>query len=234
MFCNSCGNKIEDGVKFCTSCGKPIEQATEITPTISKDVQTKVVKERKPLIAKSTATSIGIALLLAVLYAGISSIFVLLLNMSDTILVKSAFDKDMNGYLTLQEFLDILLNGNRIFNPTTVSTAIGSAVYIFIYAVPAFAGLALIAAFIGKKSVALHTVFSIMSVISAAVVAVAAPISIKLVPEIKQAIAINMGMLFEDIKAFSYTKLFIFAGVIIVLLIASCIVAGVLNKRRAK
>lgn len=226
MFCHFCGKEIDDNAKFCVHCGENLDSVKEVT-------QNTVVKEKKPIITKATIITTGLCLLLLVLYAGIAFLLIQLLHADDTILIKSSFDDDLVKTLTLKEFLDILLDGNRIFNPTMLSTSIGLGLSLFIYATPAFAALAFISACIGKKTAAINTVFSIMSILSAIAVAIVTPISVKLVSELKLALAYNQRMLSEDIKAFSYAKPIVYSAIVMVLVIVTGIVTRILNKRRA-
>lgn len=42
MYCNNCGNKINDGAKFCCECGKPIPPVASITKQTSKHSKTTI------------------------------------------------------------------------------------------------------------------------------------------------------------------------------------------------
>lgn len=242
MFCPACGKSLADDAKFCNGCGKQINSSVIEIPQTTTEVNIDPVPENKPVAEKKKLNinvkklfiKIGIGILLTALYVGISAIFLMVLNTDESIVINTIYESDVSHHVTLEKFLEILIDGNRIFNPTMVSTALGIGLYILIYAVPIFAGIALVTTLINKRFFSLNIVFSIISVISAAAVALVTPAAVKFVPELNQAIGVNNGIIFDDIAEFEFEKLVIFAAIAAAFIVAIIIVTIIYNKRGIK
>lgn len=51
MFCNNCGNKLDDGAKFCMNCGKPVEAAPKTAVpqfAVASDLDANSIPKRTP------------------------------------------------------------------------------------------------------------------------------------------------------------------------------------------
>lgn len=176
---------------------------------------------------------IGLSALLVLLYAGIALLFFLLLDMEETIALKTLFDDDVCGYLTFREYLTLLTEGNRIFYPTVVSTALGMGMHVLIWAVPVFGLLAVIGAIARKGAGRLYTAACVVSSLTAVLTGLIVPLSMWLIPGMRQALAVSGGVIFADMDGVSVMMLLIFAAAALVLVIAAGIVTAMLNKRRA-
>ncbi len=262
MFCPRCGNEIKTGASFCGKCGKELKVAkkdttptTSVSPTIpvsttqrnisqfnpsrafsprpTKVIKPKSQKSISSVLTKNNVITFFIFLALIACYIGIIIILTSLLNTGDAIIVDVDYKKDTIISITLKEYLDLLVVGNRLFNPTAISTAIGICVYLFIYGAPAFIVLNFIYLIFNKKVLSIHICSSIFSVISALISLLAIPLSLLLVADFKSALALRLCVLLEDISLLSYTKLIINAIIVIVLAILSAVIAIILNKRRS-
>ncbi len=243
MFCPNCGHNVKASMTFCEKCGSRLDssanncltpQNTKNTIIINNPPPAQAVKSTTPLIKKSTLANAGLSLLLIAIYVGISFIFILLINMKDTILIETAYDASQQSYMTLKEFLDFLISGNRIFNPTFISSILAISTYLLVYSVPVFAVIGILATILRKKQVAFHAVFSVMIALASITVAIIIPLSAILIPELRQAISISVGVIFEDINQFSSNTLIIFAIISLILLVLSGVITALLNKRRSK
>lgn len=235
MFCPYCGKENENDAVFCEDCGKSIlDSPPEQKPAEPKAPVSKPVKERSPLIAKSTVKKILLALCLILLYAGISTLFIVMLNLENAITVKTIFDDDVTKSITLNNLLSDLISGNKVFNPTTLSLAFGMGLYALIYSVPAFALIAIAGAFCSKKTFAFYTVSSIITVLSVAASILIAPLSAIIIPGFKQAIAASAGVVLDDVGKITFIPIIIFSAIIIILLVASAIVTVTLKKEGLK
>ncbi len=205
-----------------------------VQPKIKKAKPVKEKKVREPLFTKDKMTTFGLSALLFAIYAGISLIFILLLNMEGTISVETVSNSKRDITLTLSECLNIMISGNRIFNPTAMSTAAGLATYIFVYATPAFALVAFMCYIFKTKAVYMNIASTIVSGITALTTALVVPMATVVVSGYKQALSINAQVLFDDIDKITTTKLLIFVGINVALIIASFVITLILKKRRAK
>ena len=239
MFCPHCGSQNDNNSTFCGSCGKPLDPSPAAAPqtatqVLPKRVAPAVTKPTAPLITKEAMVKGTLAVILTLLYAGLAALFIMMLNFEDTIAVESAFDSGAGGHLTLKTFLDVLVGGNRIFNPTPLSAAIGIGAYILIYSVPAFALMALIGTFIDKKGSRLYVVSTIITAMASAAIIAVIPVATKLLPDFKQALSVNAGLIFDDVDNLSFTSFIIVAAIAVVLIIITGIITSMFNKRRAQ
>ncbi|MBQ9742871.1 MAG: zinc-ribbon domain-containing protein [Ruminococcus sp.] len=199
-----------------------------------KPKKQKVKKEKSPVDSKKLLITCVLTLILFCLYALTSYIALALPSMEDTIIVSTISDSDNEIGITLGEMLSVMIHGNRIFYPTAISSALGTITYIFLYSVPVFAGLAFVGSVINKRATSLNIAFSVISLISAAVSALVVPVTVMLIPEFKQLLSINAGVVFNDIGKLSCTKLMIFAGLTVLLVIASIVFSAIVKVRRNK
>lgn len=256
MFCPQCGKELKADVIFCNGCGKRLQKEPEVsttpavaqTPTVVQvptvvqkpavvqaPADTPAPKEKKPSIfTKDNFTKAGLILLSGVLYALVAVLFLFIININDTISIKTLFDDDISKHMTLNELLIIMIKGNRIFNPTAISTALGIWTYLLIFSLPVFALISYINILISKKSNRLHIVFCVIVGLSAVTNAVITPVSVKLVSGLKQAISVSVGILPEDIDTFGFIPLIIASVIAVVITVISTIVIFSLRKRRGK
>lgn len=232
MFCPYCGKENENDSLFCVDCGKQLSEPQPITPAPQTPI--KKPKERSPLITKEVRNKWLIALILILLYTGISALFIILLNLENSIAIKTVFDDDVTKHITLNQLLKAFVSGNKVFNPTTVTLALGVGTYTLIYSVPVFSVIALIGTFSGKKVFGLYTVSSVVTVLSVAATLLIAPLSLILIPDFKQVISASAGIVFNDFDKITFIPIIVFSVLIIALLVAIGIVTGLFNKRRTK
>ncbi len=232
MFCPHCGKENDNGVAFCGSCGKAINKPT--SAPVNRTVKPYVVKNTNPLITKDRMIFGILSFIAILLYFSVFAFFIVLLNNSSAVSLNTIFDSEITGNVSFSEVLKILISGNRIFNPTIISTAFGVGIYCLIYSLPVFAVFALYGIFSGKKRVAFTTLFCIITVITAAVSVAVTPVSVALIPGFKQALASSGSVLGNDVKSVSYIMVIVFAAIALVLLIASMIYTNFFVKRRAK
>ncbi len=199
-----------------------------------KPKKQKAKKAKSPVDTKKLLITCVLTLILFCLYATTAYIALALPSMEDTILVSTVSDSKNEIGITLGEMLSVMINGNRIFYPTAISSALGTITYIFLYSVPVFAGLAFVGSIINKRATSLNIAFSVISLLSAVVSALVVPMTIMLIPEFKQLLSINAGVVFNDIGKLSCTKLMIFAGLMVLLIIASVVFSAIVKARRNK
>lgn len=251
MFCPKCGKQIDSNMKFCAGCGadlasvpvqqntqpapKPIPPVKPFKPIKPAKITNKAPSESGKLkFTKNDAIDMGLWLGLAASYVCISLIFIMIFNMEKTISVASIFNNSFKSQISLQNFMDILSMGNRLFNTTVLSKALSIGIEIFFYSVPAFAALALASTFFSKGKLVFHVTSSIVSFISAILLAVVVPVSFGLIPGFKTALGTRIGMLPEDMGKISYTPFIIHAIAVALLIAISTVFAVMLNKRRNK
>ena len=178
--------------------------------------------------------TIILAIVLTLVYAAMAIIPFLILDRSDTVVVSTVFDDDVFGYFTLEGFAKLLTDGNKLFNPTAISLTLGISLHVLTYCVPIFAAISLIASYVNKKSVSLHVLSSIMTTLYAALIAVIAPVSVWLIPNFKDALAVSLKFIMGDVAAVSSTAFIIVAGIMVGLVVIASILVGILKARRAK
>ncbi len=251
MFCPKCGKNIDSNMKFCAGCGADLTSVTtqqNTQPTPKPIPPAKPLKPIKPVkftqktssesgklkFTKDDAINLGLWLGLAASYVCMSLIFILIFDMEKTISITSIYNSSFKSQLSLQNFMDILSMGNRLFNTTVLSKALSISVGLFFYSVPAFAVLALASTIFSKKSLIFHVTSSIISFVSAILLAVVVPVSFGLIPEFKTALATRIGMLPEDMGKITYTPFIIHAIAVALLIAVSTVFLVILNKRRNK
>jgi len=263
VFCTDCGKKVNEpqvqqtqtttaaggnespkvtpAVTTQTAPVKSIPAPTPkaVPPVIPKPAPApkpvKVKKEHKPIkINKKVIVTIILAIVLTLVYAAMAVIPFLLLDRADTVVVSTVFDDDVFGYFTLEGFAKLLTDGNKLFNPTAISLALGISLHVLTYCVPIFAAISLIASYVNKKSVSLHVLSSIMTTLYAALIAVIAPVSVWLIPNFKDALAVSLKFIMGDVAAVSSTAFIIVAGIMVGLVVIASILVGILKARRAK
>lgn len=90
MFCEYCGNKLQEGVKFCTGCGKPVAtapKAVEPTPSANsaKKSAQSPVKQSQPKAdkpKKSKGPVIALSIILAVLVIAVVVLGIIFFGMA--------------------------------------------------------------------------------------------------------------------------------------------------------
>lgn len=217
----------------------PYQGAPQKNPFSFPKKAPKLESDKKPskfspekIFTKDNAINAALWVFLAGVYVCISLIFIYIFNMSNTITVSSAYNDEFVKNLTLQEFLKLLSEGNRIFNPTVFSKTISLAISIFFYSVPAFAGLALIVSIFSKNNMKFNITSAIVSFLSSLMLVGVVPLSIMLVPQIHAALGVRLGLMADDISKITYTPLIIHAAAVMVFIVIALVVVKIYNRRR--
>ena len=205
--------------------------APPITQTAPVKVKTKKEKTTPSIFTKSKMVKCALILVSVILCLGIAFITIASLYIENTVNAVSLFDEEVVSGINLNTLLDIMINGNRVFNPSAVSLALGIWSYIIIYSIPFFALLSIIGLFTSKKVSGLHIIFSIMSFLSVATMIVVS-ISPRFISGLKNAFAISTGMISEDIATISFIPIIILSIVTLVLLVSATAVNIILSKKR--
>ncbi len=253
MFCSNCGTENKMGSAFCSACGQrlsetvpapvvetpveaaaPVVEAPVAAPVVEVPVAAPVVKKaKKPLLSKKTAVDILLYFILAALCFGVVFTLLKLFTVQEAIGVNSLYEKEIHGYLTVKEFCEMLLKGNAAFNPTAASTALAIAAYLLIFGAPALIALSFIGtAVFGNRFSFLHILSVIYSVVAALFVAMLAPLSKMLVPELTVAIAKQQVMLAGDVGGLEFIKPIIFGVIVLLITVALIVLTTIVNKRR--
>lgn len=251
-FCGKCGLEMKTPGKerIFTAPAKPKSSSahhflsdfsssavSELGDTKTAELNKNTIRKRNRktvAITKNDVITFVISAAFPVIYAGIIILLLSLINISDTISVQTNYDNGFIANLTLKEFLDLLISGNRAFYPTALSLCFGIGVYVFVYGAAAFAVLGLLHTLFSKKSIALHICSSFLSMLASVFVILIAPLSIRFVNGFKQALAINTGVILDEISSVSFIKLIILTILVFVLVILSTVLAFAIKKRRGK
>jgi len=220
MFCPHCGNELPDDAGFCGNCGQKLTVKPE--------------KAKGQPVSGTLFAKIGFLVLIAAIYAGITAVFFLLKPMEAGIEVESLYHGEAVSAMTFGSFLELLISGNRIFHPTVVSAALGTGLQVLYWIVPLFGILALIGAILDKKAMRFCVGASIVIGLTALLTALAVPLATWLIPGLRQAIALQTGVLYTDLGSVIFTQPIIMSVVALVLLAGVIIVTAVFLKWRAK
>lgn len=186
----------------------------------------------KPIFTKENIIEWSLRFALIALYTCISLLFILSFGMKKQIFISSAFNESFKASITLDAFLDLLIKGNNLFNPTILSTSLGVLTNILFWSVPVFAVLAFISSFSKKGKMTFNTISAVISSLSALFLALIVPICVNFVPDFKMALSAKIGILAEDITSVTCTTLIIHAVTVIVFVAATIVISSILNKRR--
>lgn len=234
MFCPHCGIENNDDVTYCHSCGKEMffpEEKNTLGEGISPTKKT--VKLKLPNITKTTLITVLFCVLLAACYVALSLFMITIFTKEGTIGINSVFEKEVYKSISLKEYCNVLMNGNAVFNSTIVSTMLSIGMYLAVYGIAPIAGIAFLSTMIGKKKCfTLHILSVLYSVLSATLLALIVPISVRFVPNLKLAFAQMLVMHKNDVGKFEYNPLLIYAAIIVVATIISFVLTIVINKRR--
>ncbi len=198
-----------------------IKPAKPATPSIPSE----------PVFTKENILKWSFRLILAVLYICISLLFILSFGMKKQIFITSAFNESFKASVSLETFLNLLIKGNRVFNPTVISTTLGVLTNILFWSVPVFAVLAFASSFT-KKGKIFNIISSVVSSLSALFMALIVPVCVNFVPDFKTAISAKAGILAEDITSVTFTTFIIHAVVVLLFVVATVVISSILNKRR--
>ncbi len=252
-FCGKCGKAIINHTtptptpqnaqmpQAATSPAKsPAQQSTSVpytppqrvAPVVHKTA--KVHVPSKPLIGRESLISFGLHSLLCLLFAGISVLMILLLNFEDTVKLHTLSGEGDAGLFSIGELLGTMINGNEIFNPTTLSTALAMLTYLLVFSMPAFALISFVGSLTSKKPAPFYVLFFIMAFLSVIYISALIPLSDLLVPEFRQAAALDGSVILADAGNLTAGKIFIFTSIAAVLTLASIVVTVIIGKRRNK
>jgi len=223
MFCPNCGNKIADDAGFCSNCGQALTQALTQAPA-------KVVESKPP---RKMISIIAFGLTIVAIYACISAAFFLLLSVKNTVGVESLHAEEIVTRISFGKFLTLLRTGNRVFRPTVISTAFGVGLQALYWLIPLFGLWASIGAMMNKNPTRLCVAASIMISITGLLTAAVIPLTLWLIPELKQGVAIQAGVMFEDLGTVSFLWPAIAAAAVLILMIVGIIVTNKYRKWRA-
>lgn len=234
MFCPFCGHNNAANVKFCGGCGKDLQPFTAPTPAAPKKspfaprpTPPKPPKERKP-IDVAVIKQVCLQVALAALYLGMAALLLLFMHRIGYVAVDGKGAED----LTVPAFLTFLSEGNFLFHPTTLSATVSVAVPALLYATPLFAVLAAVGVFLKKKRTALHVSCVIVSTLSAAALALAAPLCLWFVPHFKEVLALQTLALAENISGVAFSPLWLIAAVTVVWAIGTSVLLAVVNRKK--
>lgn len=207
---------------------QPVFNRTQASPVIKP---AKPAAPSEPVFTKENILKWSFIAILAVLYILISLFFVLSFGMKKQILITSAFNESFKASMTLETFLNLLIKGNRVFNPTVISTTLGVLTKTLFCSVPVFALLAFATSFT-KKGKIFNIISSVVSSLSALFMALIVPICVNFVPDFKVAISAKAGILAEDITSVTFTTFIIHAVAALLFVAATIVISSILNKRR--
>ena len=236
MFCPFCGNNNADGGKFCGKCGKdlqsfarPVPVAAPKTPPVTPrptPVQ-KPPRERKP-INTAAIKQVCLQLLLALLYLGMAALLLLFFHSIGTVQVAG----ESASKTTLPEFFAFLTKGNFLFHPTVLSTAVAVGVQVLLYAAPVFCLLAAVGVFLKKKCTALHVSAVVVTVLSAASMALSASLCLWFVPQFKAALSQQLVVLADSIDAVILAPVWVLPAAAVVWIVATSVLLACVNRKK--
>lgn len=246
MFCPFCGTDNKTATKFCGGCGQLIPEesvSVPLTPKTHSDqkpVYNKKFKAPaqksniKPIFSKNNIITAIFYILQALLYSAICVHILLLPKLQDAIIINTVSSKGKPVSMLLTDFVNLMLNGNRLFNPTIPTTAFATGISVFIYCIPVFAVICLLGSVIRKKSGAFNATFTIISLLSEAFVALAIPVSVYLCPEFKNAIALNINFVIDDVGTIDISKIIIYCAVSAGITVVAAVITAIAAKWRNK
>jgi hypothetical protein len=220
MLCPHCGNQLTDSAKFCSKCGQKL---------VAEPVKTKTSLISGPIFA-----NIGFWLLLTALYAGITAVFFILQSQKSGLGVQSLYHDEVISKISLGRFLRLLTNGNRIFNPTVVSKALGMGLRILYWLVPILGALALTGTILNKNAKRLCVGASVVIGITALLTATIVPLTLWLVPGVREAVAIRAGIVVGDVGGVNILWPILMAVGALALMVGVNVITAVFLNWRAK
>ncbi len=238
MFCGFCGSQVNPGATFCPNCGKKVDGGTSSqksgktikNPAVNSGVVHK--SPAQPKIGKQQVANFGLWVVLIGVYILTAFALVFAFGYEGCIKVTSGFDRDVSQTLSLMDVMKYLYTEYYGFAPTVSSTIISVTLYALLYSLPFISLLMLIGTIAGNSKLTWHTAWSILNVVAAAILAVAMPLILRLVPHVVNIIGAEVSIMAQDIGSISCILLYVFAGIILALVIVSYILLLALLRRK--
>lgn len=233
MFCPGCGTQLPDDSQFCGNCGISLKEFTQN--------QTPVKKEKTPrsnklfaLFTKQRMVNLVLWAVLAVVYGWIFYFVSSMFSLEEGITVVNGYSESAAKTLTLEQVRAFFMNGNMIFHPTVLSTALGVGITVLHYGAFAFGGLAFVTACFTKRNMLLTVTSSIVFMLTAVLSFTMVPLSFRFVPLLKNGLAMDLGMILSDVKTVTCSPLVTRGIIMMVLAVVTVVLTAVLNKRRVQ
>lgn len=236
MFCPFCGNNNADGVKFCGKCGKDLQSFAAPAPaaapkkplfTPAPAAPKKPPRERKP-IDPAAVKKVCLQAVLGLLYLGMAAVLPLFFYVFGTVQVEGV----RSSQTALPAFFAFLTEGNFLFHPTVLTTAVAVGVQVLMYTASSFCLLAAVGVFFKRKHTALQVACGLTYALSAASMTLAAMICLWFVPQFKEALSLQMAVLAERIDVVMVSPVWVLPVAAVVGIVATSVLLGIVNRKK--
>jgi len=237
-------NKIETQGEYAGVIKEPIVTPKENIAKNSYDLsQSRIV--HKPVnnfdmskkenilskIGKRQIVSFAFWTLFFILCMAICSVFIYAIFYEKSVVITSLYDESVSKSTSFSTILGYMYDGHENYPPTVASTLLAFSVYVLFYSLPALFIITFVGTIFGNSKMTWHTTFSIVSIISAIELVLIMPLVLAFVPHIKNIFGMEYSILINDIGTITYTPLFIFATVIMLLVIISYVILFLIIRR---
>lgn len=214
-----------------------VQPATSAEPSPAQTPQPQMAKPpRVPKVRVPGAikNKLIFSALLALFYAGVLVISFFFINQEEAITFKASADIAYTESYSVEEFVEVLTKGNDYFNPTALSTTLGIAVNVFLYAAPILAVVAFLSTIISRKLYSLHLMFVFISTLAAGVMAAFMPVALYCVPAFEDSLMLGRDVFVDQVQSIQYTTPIVCAGIMMACIIGTFVVTIIFNVRRKK
>ena len=213
---------------------QPETNAQPVPAQVVQPQRAKPPREPKVRVPGAIKNKIIFSALLALFYAGVFVISLFFLNQEEAITFKASADIAYTEKYSVEEFVDVLTKGNDYFNPTSLSTTLGIAINVFLYAAPVLAVVAFLSTVISKRTYSLHLMFVFISTLAAGVMAAFMPVALYFVPGFEDSLMLSRDVFVDQVQSIQYTTPIVCAGIMMACVIGAFVVTIIFNVRRKK
>lgn len=222
-----------ENTKVNISSDTPVAEKENKPPTEVKSTPVKANLKRVKAPGEIKTKAV-FSVILVVFYAAAAFLAVSFPFAENALTIKASADVAYTDSYSVAEILGVMTSGNDYFNPTSLSVALGVAVYVFLFAVPVVALVALVTSVINRRFYSLHILFVTVTTLAAGAVAAFMPVVLEFAPGFEQAVMRSKGMFVQQVKSLIFATPIIYAGLLMACVVGTFVVTLIFNQRRKR
>lgn len=202
MHCAKCGFEVNPNDNFCVHCGEKI-------PKTDQPAKPRLHHEYKLLLLQ---------VFVCIVIAAVLSLFIFF---GHAVIVQTVDDSPLLiGDFSLLHVIGSLVFGTERFPPSVLSIVMGVTTVLFAFAAPVFWLLSAAAALLHRGEKGIRRMSVVFTFLSVGSVCVLPHLAYMLISQLERIYANAAGVLLEDMKGITSTLSYIWAGIVILLMVS--------------
>ena len=224
--CSKCGIEVKLGEKFCMSCG---EKLSEHTPqNIQQEIYIPAPTEQSNPSAQPKQRNYGelkLRILQVLISLVLAALMFFFISLENSVILEVTGNENSDYKFSLLDIIHTLILGTKKYHPSVLSIVIGVNAIIFIFAAAAFWLFTAVATLICKGEKGMRRMAMVLTVYAIGSICTLPYLAYKFISQIKFMYARIVNVLLEDVNGIISFLSLIWAGIVVLCMIAIWILA---------